>query len=57
MACRVALQKAHTSAPIHKPRLALSYIQVLHGPTRLARRDFNNEFTVNQPESFYVGFQ
>lgn len=38
-------------------RLALSYIQALHGPTRVARRDFNNEFTVNQPESFHVGFQ
>lgn len=37
--------------------LPMSYKQALLGPTQPSGSDFNNEGTVNQPESFYVGFQ
>jgi hypothetical protein len=35
----------------------MSYKQALPVPTQGSGDSFNNEVTVNQPETFYVGFQ
>ena len=59
MAAAVVHPVAHVTCPVALCRAhgSMSYMQALLGPTRRSGDSFNNEVTVNQPETFYVGFQ